>query len=69
LENLILTEHQVDIWLIDLVGQPDEIQCYRRLLSQDEVERADRFYFESIASVLLWRGVFLPKSPSGIIMP
>jgi 4'-phosphopantetheinyl transferase len=46
LENLVLPENQVDIWRIDLVGQPDEIQHYRRLLSQDEIERADRFYFE-----------------------
>jgi 4'-phosphopantetheinyl transferase len=46
LENLVLPENQVDIWRIDLVGQPDEIQRCRRLLSQDEVTRADRFYFE-----------------------
>jgi 4'-phosphopantetheinyl transferase len=46
LENPVLPENQVDIWRIDLVRQPDEIQHYRRVLSHDEIERADRFYFE-----------------------
>lgn len=44
--TLVLPENQVDIWQIDLGAQPDEIQHYRRFLAQDEVERADRFYFE-----------------------
>jgi 4'-phosphopantetheinyl transferase len=44
-EKLTLPENKVDIWRIDLVGL-GEIQRYRCLLSQDEIERADRFYFE-----------------------
>jgi 4'-phosphopantetheinyl transferase len=43
---LTLGENQVDIWLIDVAGQEDEVEHYRRLLSPDEARRADRFYFE-----------------------
>jgi 4'-phosphopantetheinyl transferase len=46
LRNLRLTENQVDIWSIHLCGEEWEMQQCRRLLSPDEVQRADRFYFE-----------------------
>jgi hypothetical protein len=59
----MLPEHQVDIWLIDLVGQSDKPRCYRRSLSQDEVEGADRFYFEKNRQrFTLARGVPTEKS-------
>jgi 4'-phosphopantetheinyl transferase len=44
LENL-LPENQIDIWRVDLVRQPAEVEHYCRLLSPDEIQRADRFYF------------------------
>jgi 4'-phosphopantetheinyl transferase len=43
---LTLALDEVHIWRIDLTKQDDEIQRYRRVLSADEIERADRFYFE-----------------------
>lgn len=36
----------VHIWHVHLGVPQDRVECWRRLLSQDEVERADRFYFE-----------------------
>ena len=44
--NNLLPENQVDIWRIDLSAHADEVDGYRRLLSSDEIERADRFHFE-----------------------
>lgn len=46
MEDLRLTENQVDIWSIHLDGQERETQQCRRLLSPDEIQRADRFHFE-----------------------
>src|SRR5438034_297656 len=40
------SDHQVDIWTIDLGQQKADVQYYRELLSPDEVQRADRFYYE-----------------------
>lgn len=41
-----LTANQVDIWDIDLSGEKDGVEFCRGLLAPDEIERADRFYFE-----------------------
>ena len=46
MDNLTLAANQVDIWRINLAGQSDRIQQFRCLLSPDEVQRADRFYFD-----------------------
>jgi 4'-phosphopantetheinyl transferase len=43
---LTLAVDEVHIWRIDLARQDDEIRRCRQVLSADEVERADRFYFE-----------------------
>lgn len=45
--NWTLTGNQVDIWKILLEGRSCRIQECRQLLSADEAERADRFYFEN----------------------
>lgn len=45
-ELLRLTLNEVHIWRINLARPDDEVQRCRRLLSGDEVERADRFYFD-----------------------
>jgi len=44
--SLLLAFNQVHIWRINLAQQDDEIQRCRRVLSADELDRADRFYFE-----------------------
>lgn len=41
-----LTAGAVHIWQICVGAQRHRISCYRRLLSEDENERADRFHFE-----------------------
>jgi len=41
-----LDAREVHVWQIHLVRQEDEVQCFRSVLSQDEIQRADRFYFE-----------------------
>ena len=43
--NLTLTANKVDIWRINLAAQGEETQQCRDLLSQDEIQRADRFHF------------------------
>ncbi len=44
--GLTLAENQVDIWKIYLAGHIDSVQRSRLLLSPDEIQRADQFYFE-----------------------
>lgn len=47
LENVRLRGSQVDIWRIDLAGlEKAQLLDCRRLLSHDEIQRADRFHFE-----------------------
>lgn len=41
-----LNGQEVHIWHIGLAAEQDVIRACRKLLSADEVERADRFYFE-----------------------
>lgn len=45
MEALELAHHQVDVWHIDVSGL-FEIERFRAWLSVDELERAERFYFE-----------------------
>jgi 4'-phosphopantetheinyl transferase len=45
LEAWKLGANQVDLWHIDVSGLPEVGGC-RRLLSSDEIERANRFHFE-----------------------
>jgi 4'-phosphopantetheinyl transferase len=45
-DDLALGPNEVHIWRIDLVKQDDEIRRCRGLLAGDEIERADRFYFD-----------------------
>jgi 4'-phosphopantetheinyl transferase len=44
--RLKLELNEVHIWRVDLAKQHDDIQRCHRVLSVDETERADRFYFE-----------------------
>ena len=41
-----LEVNTVHVWQLFLALDPDMIRCGRELLSQDEIERADRFHFE-----------------------
>ena len=45
-KGLAIATNEVDIWQIDLAGTGEGIRQCRRLLSSDEVQRADRFYFD-----------------------
>jgi 4'-phosphopantetheinyl transferase len=45
-KEFTLDENEIHIWQIDLAGQESEIHFCRRLLATDEVQRAERFYFE-----------------------
>jgi 4'-phosphopantetheinyl transferase len=42
----VLNTNEVHVWRIPLAMEDDVVQGCRRLLSQDEIERADRFYFK-----------------------
>jgi 4'-phosphopantetheinyl transferase len=41
-----LADGDVHVWRISLAREPDEITALKRLLAPDEVERAERFYFQ-----------------------
>jgi 4'-phosphopantetheinyl transferase len=42
----MLNTNEVHVWRIPLVVEEDVVQSCRALLSQDELQRADRFYFK-----------------------
>jgi 4'-phosphopantetheinyl transferase len=44
--NAKLAASEVHLWLIPLVFQEAGIHCNRKLLSRDEIQRADRYGFE-----------------------
>lgn len=46
-ETIRLAAKEVHIWRIPLLQSHNLIQSFRSVLSQDEVERADRFHFET----------------------
>lgn len=46
-ETIRLTAKEVHVWRIPLLQSHNLIQSFRSVLSQDEVERADRFHFET----------------------
>lgn len=52
--DLTLRENQIDIWRIHIDGQEVGLQHYRRLLSSEEAQRADRFYFEEHRRRFTW---------------
>src|SRR5437868_4583392 len=42
----VLNANEIHVWRIPLAVEEDVVQSCRRLLSQDELQRADRFYFK-----------------------
>jgi 4'-phosphopantetheinyl transferase len=46
LASFALAKNRVDVWKIDVARTHGGVEPYRRVLSPDEVERADRFRFE-----------------------
>jgi 4'-phosphopantetheinyl transferase len=45
-KELVLAENEVHVWRADLECEPADVQAFRRLLSTDEIAKAERFYFE-----------------------
>src|SRR5262245_57057417 len=45
-QTITLAANDVHVWQIPLTAEQDQIERWRRSLSQDEAERAARFYFE-----------------------
>lgn len=45
-EKIILHENEVHIWKVNLEDNISDIEYFRSILSDDEIKRADRFYFE-----------------------
>ena len=44
--DLVLREDEVHVWRASLECEPSDVQAFRRLLSIDEMVKAERFYFE-----------------------
>lgn len=44
--SAVLNTNEVHVWRIPLAVEEDVVQSCRRLLSQDELQRADRFHFK-----------------------
>lgn len=45
-DQVVLAEDEVHVWRASVLQPPATIQYWRSLLSEDEVARAERFYFE-----------------------
>jgi 4'-phosphopantetheinyl transferase len=45
-KELVLAEDEVHVWRASLEWEPAYAHAFRRLLSTDEIAKADRFYFE-----------------------
>jgi len=45
-KDLVLSEDEVHVWRASLEIKPADVQSFRKLLSADEISKAERFYFE-----------------------
>lgn len=45
-ENLTLCEREISVWRVSLDVSESAIASFREILSEDEIKRADRYYFE-----------------------
>lgn len=60
-ENFQLCDQEVHIWKINLKVSPWEMEFYRRVLSGDEIARAERFYFPQHQERFIVGRAFLRK--------
>ncbi|MBG0742076.1 4'-phosphopantetheinyl transferase superfamily protein [Cylindrospermopsis raciborskii LB2897] len=60
-ENFQLCAQEVHIWKINLKVSPSEVELCRRILSGDEIARAERFYFPEHQERFIVGRAFLRK--------